>query len=90
MPTKINFVGSSLAECILVRGDFFLHKKMISGKRESLSYVAIFDENRRAVGMNAEPYARRKCRHAPGGRRDDTCDHGLSRRTLRVKPPIIG
>ena len=21
----------------------------------------------------------------PGGRRDDTCDHGLSRRSLRVK-----
>ena len=22
-----------------------------------------------------------------GERRDDTCDHGLSRRSLRVKPP---
>ena len=26
-------------------------------------------------------------RHVPGGRRDDNCDHGLSRRSSRVKPP---
>ena len=30
-----------------------------------------------------------KQRHVPGGRRDETCDHGLSRRSLRVKPPTI-
>ena len=32
------------------RRDFFLHKKMISGKRESVE-LATFDENRRAEGM---------------------------------------
>ena len=50
MPTRINFVGSILTECTY-RRDFFLHKKLTSGKRESVSYVATFDENRRAVGM---------------------------------------
>ena len=25
--------------------------------------------------------------YIPGGRRDDTCDHGLPRRSLKVKPP---
>ena len=48
--------------------------------------LATFDENRREVGMLHEPYARqKKQRHVPGGRRDDTCDHGLSRRSPRVK-----
>ena len=27
----------------------------------------------------------KKKKHAPGGRRVDTCDHGLSRRSSRVK-----
>ena len=29
----------------------------------------------------------KKWRHVPGGRRVDTCDHRLSRSSLRVKPP---
>ena len=29
-------------------------------------------------------------RRTGGGRRDDVRDHGLSRRLLRVKPPITG
>ena len=33
-----------------IRRDFFLHKKMISGKRER-GELATVDENRRAVGM---------------------------------------
>ena len=32
------------------------------------------------------PMRDRKKGPYPGGRRDDTCDHGLSRRSLRVKP----
>ena len=30
-------------------------------------------------------YLRRVIVHVPGGERDDACDHGLSRRSLRVK-----
>ena len=30
------------------------------------------------------PMRNKNSRHVPGGRRDDTCDHGLSRRSLRV------
>ena len=61
--------------------------KLISGKRESVSYLAgIFDENRRAVGM-LNPIRDKKQRHVTGGRRVATCDHGLSRSSLRVKPP---
>ena len=30
------------------------------------------------------PMRDKSWRHVPGGRRDDTCDHGLSRRSLRV------
>ena len=35
---------------------------------------------------NSEPYAWQKWRHVPGERREDACDHGLSRRLLMVKP----
>ena len=33
------------------RKDFFLHKKLISGKRESVSLATFNEKNRRAVGM---------------------------------------
>ena len=33
------------------------------------------------------PMRDKNWRHVPGERRDDTCEHGLSRRSLRVKPP---
>ena len=36
VPTKINVVGASLTECMLV-GTFSCIKKMITGKRESVS-----------------------------------------------------
>ena len=48
MPIKINFVGSSLPECMLV-GTFSRKNKMIGGKLER--ELATLDENRRAVGM---------------------------------------
>ena len=39
MPTKINFASSILTESSAhTRPDFFLHKKIISGKRESVSW----------------------------------------------------
>ena len=50
--------------------------------------MATFDENRRAVG-NAETIRvwaiKMKARTISGGRRDDTCDHGLSRRLPRSR-----
>ena len=48
-------------------GLFLQVHKSICGKRESVSL-----KNRRAVGD-------KNSRQEPGGRRDDTCDHGLSR-----------
>ena len=48
--------------------DFFLHKKLISGKRESVSNIL---ENRRAVGM-LNSMRDKNWRHVAGGRRDDT------------------
>ena len=33
------------------------------------------------------PMGDKKERHVPGGRRVDTYDHGLSRRSSRAKPP---
>ena len=37
------------------------------------------------MGM-LNPMRDKDWRHVPGGERDDTCGHGLSRRSLRVKP----
>ena len=62
-------------------------KTLINGKRES--ELATFDENRRAVGLlnpMRDKNIKMKAR-AGGGERDDTCDHGLSRRWLSVQPP---
>ena len=47
--------------------------------------LATFDEDRRAVGM-LNSMRDKNWRHVPGGR-DDACNHGLSKRSLRVKPP---
>ena len=41
VPMKINFVGSSLTECMLVGRDFFLQNKRNGGKRGSVSYSYI-------------------------------------------------
>ena len=61
MPAETIFtilVGSSLTECMHTRKYFFLRKNewRKAPKRE----LAIFDENRRAVRMLNEPYARQK------------------------------
>ena len=53
----INFVGSSLTECMLV-GAFSCIKKKMCWRKAREREVATFDENRRAVGMRNEPYAR--------------------------------
>ena len=74
---KTNFVGSRLAECILVGID-----KRTARERE----LAIFDENPRAVGILNAMRDKNK-RYVPGWRGVDTCGHGLSRSSLSVKPP---
>ena len=63
-------------------------------------YKLIITESARALESNirwkstsreiVEPYESmhdKNKRQVPDGRRDDTCDRGLSRRSLRVKPP---
>ena len=50
---------------------------------ESARAWVILDENRRAVGM-LNPMHDKKRRHVPGGRGDDICDHGLSRKSMRL------
>ena len=66
------------------RRDFFLHKKTMSGKRESVSY-----QNSMKIDEQWECWTlcAIKMKARTGGKRDDTCDHGLSRRSPRVKPP---
>ena len=84
MPIKIDFVGSSLTDCMLVRGTFSCIK--IDWRKARERELATLNENRRAVGMLKPMRDKNKGTHR-GGRRDDTCDHGLSRRSQRVKPP---
>ena len=79
MSCKINF-ASSISPSAHTRRDFFLQLRK-ARERE----LATVDENRRAVGM-LNPM-RDKIEGTYRGGRDDTCDHGLSRRSLRVKPP---
>ena len=74
MPIHINFVGSSLNECMLRRG-FLLNTKneySSSGKCESVSKLRSMkiDEPWECLTL----YATKK-RHAPRGKRVDTCDH---------------
>ena len=67
--------------------DCFLQAKVRESRQYIFSYQVpgTFDGNRRAVGM-LNPMRDKKLRHVPGGRRDDTCDHGLlSRRSLGYK-----
>ena len=47
--------------------------------------LVTFGENRRAVGVLNAMRDKNEGTYR-GGRRDDTCDHGLSRRPLRAKP----
>ena len=83
MPTNINFVGSSLTECIIVRMFSSILAK-IDERKARKSELATFDENRRAVGMLNPMRDKKNESTCGGGRRDDTCDHGLSIRPLRV------
>ena len=80
-------MSSNPAECILlvyIRGDFFLAYKLTCGKRESVSKQHSM-KNRRAVGLlNPMICAIKNYRQEPGGRRDDTCDHGLLSRSWKV------
>ena len=49
---SLSFVGSSLTECMVVETVSCKKRKNDwLGKRESVSYVATFNENRRALGM---------------------------------------
>ena len=64
----------------------FLLKQKNDWRKARERELATFDETRRAVGM-LNAIGDKKQRHVPGGKRDDTCDHGLSRRSLRVEPP---
>ena len=49
--------------------------KLTCGKRESVSQQHSM-KNRRAVGV-LNPMRNKNGRQEPGGRRDDTCDHGF-------------
>ena len=49
--------------------------------------LATFDENRRAVGMMNPMRDKNEGTYRGGEGTTPTCDHGLSRRSLRVKPP---
>ena len=73
---------------INARRDFFLHEEIdsINSGKGREHELATFDESRRAMGMLIL-MRDKKYRNVPGGRRDDTCDHGLLRRSPRVKPP---
>ena len=74
--------GFKYHRCMLV-GPFSCIKKMNSGQRES--ELATFDENRLPVGM-LNPKRDKKIKGTyRGGRRVDTCDHGLSKTSLRVR-----
>ena len=80
MLLKINFVGSSLAECILV-GTLSCVKNDKRKAREREIRIATFDEIDEQLVGKLNPM---RDKNVTGGRRDDTCPHGLSR---RVKPP---
>ena len=83
VPIIINVVGSSLTERMLV-GAFSCIQKLNSGKRKSMRHLRsyIIDEQCTTV-LNP---TRDKKRHVPGGTGNDTGEHCLSKRSLRVKP----
>ena len=64
MHTRINSEG------------LFLVNKLTCGKRESVSWQYSMN-NQLPLGL-LNPMRDKKLRRVPGGRRDDTCDHGLS------------
>ena len=66
------------------RRDFFLHKNSLA--ESARAWASNIRWKWPSSGL-LNPMRDRNWRHIPGGIRDDTCDHGLSRRSLRVKPP---
>ena len=77
MPTMISHAGSSLTECTYSKGRF-LPKKMPSGKHEIDCELAAFDGTRQTAGTLNRMRDIREATYR-GGRKDDTCDHGVSR-----------
>ena len=79
---RINFVDPGLTKCILVNSCFCLK---IDWRKARKRELAIFDENRRAVGM-LNPTRNKIIKARTGGEKGGhlpvTCDHGLSRRSL--------
>ena len=61
----------------MILRELFLVHKLTCGKRESVSMQHSM-KNRRAVGL-LNPMRDKNLSREPGGRRDDTRDHGLSR-----------
>ena len=93
---NINFVGSRLTGCMYVCmfmvGTFSCTKKMIA--EGTTAWVCSIRCSKSTSSGNAEPHARYKWRHTHRGRNYDIYYiylwlHGLPRRLLRVKPPII-
>ena len=66
------------------RRDFFLHKNSLA--ESARAWASNIRWKWPSSGL-LNPMRDRNWRHIPGGIRDDTCDHGLSRRSLTVKPP---
>ena len=81
MPTNIRFVRSSLTECILVNTCFSVK---IDWRKARERELATFDDNRRAMGMLKRVRDKNEGTYR-GGRGDGTCDHGLSKTSLRVE-----
>ena len=46
------------------------------------------DKHKKMKSENAESLCTMKMKARTGGRREDTCDHGLSKRSLGVKPVV--
>ena len=74
--------GSPRVRTCIISSGLFLVQKLTCGKRESVSWQHSV-KNRRAVGL-LNPMRDTTWRQETGGRRDDACDHGLSR-TWEVK-----
>ena len=76
---SISWVQVSPSTCSLVA---FSGKKELVWRKARERELATFDDNRRAMGM-LNPMKKKK--RVPGGRRVDTCDHGFSTSSSRVK-----
>ena len=79
---------SSPSECILVYNlkGLFTCARIVSRKARERELAALDEKNRRAVMGLLNPMRAMKIEGNMnrGGRRDYTCDHGLSRRSWKV------